>query len=111
MRALRIALAVAALGAGTAQAGMFDDEEARRQVKDLNIKSEARFDQQGKAQLDLANQMQRQSEEIARLRGRGLATGLPQLLLRDGTAHIVWTDVGDDGASTRLHGLRYRPAD
>ena len=70
MRALRIALAVAALGAGTAQAGMFDDEEARRQVKDLNIKSEARFDQQGKAQLDLANQMQRQSEEIARLRGQ-----------------------------------------
>ena len=49
---------------------MFDDEEARRQIKDLAIKSEARFDQQGKAQLDLANQLQRQSEEIARLRGQ-----------------------------------------
>ena len=32
-------------------------------------------------------------------------------VLRDGVAHIVWTDVGDDGAYTRLHGLRYRPAD
>lgn len=58
---------------------------------------------------DLAQQ--REKREIAHLRGRGLATGLPQLLLRDGVAHIVWTDVGDDGAYTRLHGLRYRPAD
>ena len=70
MRALRIAVAVAALGAGTAQAGMFDDDEARRQIKDLAAKSEARFDQQGKAQLDLANQLSRQAEEIARLRGQ-----------------------------------------
>ena len=70
MRALRIALAVAALGTGTAQAGMFDDDEARRQIKDLAAKSEARFDQQGKAQLDLANQLSRQAEEIARLRGQ-----------------------------------------
>jgi tol-pal system protein YbgF len=70
MRALRIALAVAALGAGTAQAGMFDDDEARRQIKDLAARSEARFDQQGKAQLDLANQLSRQAEEIARLRGQ-----------------------------------------
>lgn len=70
MRALRIALLISALGAASAQAGMFDDEEARRQVKDLAIKSEARFDQMGKSQLDLANQLQRQSEEIARLRGQ-----------------------------------------
>ncbi|NJD26268.1 MAG: tol-pal system protein YbgF [Betaproteobacteria bacterium] len=70
MRALRIALAVAALGAGTAQAGMFDDDEARRQIKDLAAKTEARFDQQGKAQLDLASQLSRQAEEIARLRGQ-----------------------------------------
>ncbi|MGB5207971.1 MAG: tol-pal system protein YbgF [Azonexus sp.] len=70
MRALRIALLISALGATSAQAGMFDDEEARRQVKDLAIKSEARFDQQGKSQLDLANQLQHQSEEIARLRGQ-----------------------------------------
>ena len=70
MRALRIALLISALGATSAQAGMFDDEEARRLIKDTAIKTEARFDQQGKTQLDLANQLQRQSEEIARLRGQ-----------------------------------------
>ena len=73
MRPLRIALLISVLGAAQAHAGMFDDEEARRQIKDLTIKSEARFDQQGKAQLDLANQLQRQSEEIARLRDEPLA--------------------------------------
>ena len=70
MQLARIALLIAALGASHVQAGMFDDEEARRQIKDLTIKSDARFDQQGKAQLDLATQLQRQSEEIARLRGQ-----------------------------------------
>lgn len=70
MRLARIALLIATLGAAQAQAGMFDDDEARRQIKDLAAKSEARFDQQGKAQLDLANQLQRQSEEMARLRGQ-----------------------------------------
>lgn len=70
MRALRIALLISAFGAASAQAGMFDDEEARRLIKDLSIKNEARFDQQGKTQLDLANQLSRQSEEMARLRGQ-----------------------------------------
>ena len=70
MRALRIALLLSALGAASAHAGMFDDEEARRLIKDTAIKTEARFDQQGKTLLDLANQLQRQSEEIARLRGQ-----------------------------------------
>ncbi|WP_265947150.1 tol-pal system protein YbgF [Dechloromonas sp. A34] len=70
MRPVRIALLIAALGAVQAQAGVFDDEEARRQVTDLKIKTEARFDQQAKAQLDLASQIQRQAEEIARLRGQ-----------------------------------------
>jgi len=70
MRPARIALFIAILGASQAQAGMFDDEEARRQVSDLRIKTEARFDQQGKAQLDLAGQIQRQADEIARLRGQ-----------------------------------------
>ena len=70
MRPVRIALLIAALGAAQAQAGMFDDEEARRQITDLRIKNEARFDQQAKAQLDLASQIQRQAEEIARLRGQ-----------------------------------------
>ena len=70
MRPVRIALLIAALGAAQAHAGVFDDDEARRQVTDLKIKTEARFDQQAKAQLDLAGQIQRQAEEIARLRGQ-----------------------------------------
>ncbi len=70
MKPVRIALLVAALGAVQAHAGVFDDEEARRQVTDLKIKTEARFDQQAKAQLDLSSQIQRQAEEIARLRGQ-----------------------------------------
>ena len=70
MRALRIAFLISALGAASAHAGMFDDEEARRLIKDTAIKTEARFDQQGKTLLDQANQLQRQSEEIARLRGQ-----------------------------------------
>lgn len=70
MRPVRIAFLIAALGAVQAHAGVFDDEEARRQVSDLRIKTEARFDQQAKAQLDLASQIQRQVEEIARLRGQ-----------------------------------------
>lgn len=70
MRPVRIALLIATLGAVQAHAGVFDDEEARRQVTDLRIKTEARFDQQAKAQLDLAGQIQRQVEEIARLRGQ-----------------------------------------
>lgn len=70
MRPVRIALLIAALGAAQAQAGVFDDDEARRQIADHRIKTEARFDQQAKAQLDLAAQIQRQAEEIARLRGQ-----------------------------------------
>ena len=70
MRQARIALLIAALGASQAQAGLFDDDEARRQINDHRIKTEARVDQLGKSQLDLANQLQRQSEEIARLRGQ-----------------------------------------
>lgn len=67
---VRIALLITALGAAQAQAGVFDDDEARRMITDQKIKNEARFDQQAKAQLDLANQIQRQAEENARLRGQ-----------------------------------------
>jgi tol-pal system protein YbgF len=70
MRPVRIALLIAALGATQAQAGVFDDDVARQQIADLKAKTEARFDQQAKAQLNLADQIQRQGEEIARLRGQ-----------------------------------------
>ncbi|UCV15005.1 tol-pal system protein YbgF [Quatrionicoccus australiensis] len=69
MRRLRLVLLIASLGATQAQAGIFDDEEARRQLTDFRIKTEARFDQQAKAQLELSAQIQRQADEIARLRG------------------------------------------
>lgn len=69
MRRLRIALLLAALGAGHASAGVFDDDEARRQIADFRAKTEARFDQTAKAQLELANQIARLQEENARLRG------------------------------------------
>src|SRR5574343_902636 len=70
MRPVRIALLIAALGAVQAHAGVFDDDVARQQIADLKAKTEARFDQQAKAQLDLSTQIQRQAEEIARLRGQ-----------------------------------------
>jgi tol-pal system protein YbgF len=70
MHPVRIALLIAALGAVQAQAGVFDDEEARRQVTDLKIKTETRFDQQARGQLELSGQIQRQAEEISRLRGQ-----------------------------------------
>ena len=37
MRPVRIALLLAALGAAQAQAGVFDDDEARRQIADHRI--------------------------------------------------------------------------
>ena len=64
------ALLLAALGAPQAQAGLFDDEEARRQVNDLSIRSSERIDTLAKGQIDLANQIQALREENARLRGQ-----------------------------------------
>ena len=53
-----------------AQAGMFDDEEARRQINDLSIKSNERLDTLSRAQIDLVNQIQSLREENAKLRGQ-----------------------------------------
>lgn len=41
--------------------------------------------------LDLSRPLQR--IEVARLQGRGRGTGFPQLAVRDGAAHVIWTDV------------------
>ncbi len=63
-------LLLAALAAQQAQAGLFDDEEARRQIKDLSIKTNERLDTFAKAQFELVNQIQALREENARLRGQ-----------------------------------------
>jgi TolA-binding protein len=52
-----------------AHAGLFDDEEARRQIKDLSIKTNERLDTVAKGQIELANQIQALREENSRLRG------------------------------------------
>ncbi len=61
---------LAAFGAQQAHAGVFDDDEARRQIKDLTIQSNERFDTLSKAQFELVNQIQALREENAKLRGQ-----------------------------------------
>lgn len=51
---------------------------------------------------DLSGEPQRL--ELARLQGRGRATGFPQLALSGAAAYVVWTDVID--GRPRLHGAR-----
>ncbi|MGE5385548.1 MAG: tol-pal system protein YbgF [Betaproteobacteria bacterium] len=70
LRRLSSLLLLTLLWAGTAQAGLFDDAEARRQVADLKATSEARYDTQSKALLDLANQISVLRDENAKLRGQ-----------------------------------------
>ena len=45
-------------GATSAHAGVFDDDEARRQINDLRIKTNERLDTASKGQIDLAGQIQ-----------------------------------------------------
>lgn len=63
-------LLLAFSGVQQAQAGMFDDDEARRQINDLTIKTNERLDTTAKAQFDLVNQIQALREESAKLRGQ-----------------------------------------
>jgi len=65
-----LVLLFAITGAQQARAGLFDDEEARRQVKDMSIKTNERLDTLSKAQIDLVNQIQALRDENARLRGQ-----------------------------------------
>lgn len=69
-RFLPIVLLFALLGVRDAQAGLFDDEEARRQIKDLSIKANERLDIVAKGQIELANQIQVLRDENSRLRGQ-----------------------------------------
>jgi tol-pal system protein YbgF len=65
-----LALLLATLGVQQARAGVFDDDEARRQINNLTIKTNERLDTLAKAQFDLVNQIQVLREENARLRGQ-----------------------------------------
>jgi hypothetical protein len=49
-----------------------------------------------------------QRSMVASLQGRGRATGYPQLAVREGIAHVVWTDIV--GGVTRLRGARVKAA-
>jgi hypothetical protein len=55
---------------------------------------------------DLSKQLEK--VEVAKLQGRGRATGFPQLALRKGVAYIVWTDVA--GRAPLLEGATYVPS-
>lgn len=70
MRRLPLSFLIAGLVSSAAHAGLFDDDVARRQLAELKNQTEARLEQQSRAQLELAAQIQRQSDEMARLRGQ-----------------------------------------
>ncbi len=58
------------LAVPSAQAGLFDDDEARRQINNLTLKAKEQSEITAKAQFELANQIQALREETARLRGQ-----------------------------------------
>ncbi|MDR2625686.1 MAG: tol-pal system protein YbgF [Zoogloeaceae bacterium] len=64
-----LGLLCAASCISVAQAGLFDDNEARRQIRDMQAAFEAKLETQSKAQLELATQLMGLREEISRLRG------------------------------------------
>ena len=64
------ALLLAVTGALPARAALFDDDEARRQIKDLSTQTSERIDTLSKAQFELVNQIQALREDNAKLRGQ-----------------------------------------
>ncbi len=52
---------------------------------------------------DLSRELQR--TRVARLQGRGRATGFPRIALRGGVAYVAWTDIID--GAPQLHGARF----
>jgi tol-pal system protein YbgF len=68
--ALPVLVLLTAFGGQSARAGVFDDDEARRQIRDLSIQTNERVDTLSKGQFDLVNQIQSLREENARLRGQ-----------------------------------------
>ncbi|MDR0673958.1 MAG: tol-pal system protein YbgF [Zoogloeaceae bacterium] len=62
-------LGVLCVASSVAQAGIFDDNEARQQIRDMQAAFEAKIETQSRAQLELATQLMGLREEISRLRG------------------------------------------
>ncbi|ATE61321.1 tol-pal system protein YbgF [Thauera sinica] len=69
-RLLPLAALLAVSSAGPAQAGLFDDTEARRQITEMRQELEGRIDTTSRGQLELANQNEQLRAEVARLRGQ-----------------------------------------
>lgn len=81
---LQLLALIAVFGGGTAHAGLFDDEEARKHINDLTdlvrtqndafnariAKLESDNEQRGRAIIDLSNQIEELKTEIAKLRGQ-----------------------------------------
>src|SRR6185369_1514960 len=69
----RLLLAALLAAALPAQAGLFDDTEARNQIINMRNDYNARFDKleaSARSQLELANQIEQLKAEIAKLRGQ-----------------------------------------
>ena len=69
-RLLPLAVLLALSSAGPAQAGLFDDAEARRQISDMRQDLEGRLETTSRGQLELANQNEQLRAEVARLNGQ-----------------------------------------
>lgn len=69
-RGLQGVLCSAVLLTSTAHAGLFDDNEARRQIAELRKQTQILQDTVTRAQLDLANQQQKQAELMAGFQGQ-----------------------------------------
>ena len=69
-RLLPLAAILVLSSAGPAQAGLFDDAEARRQITDIRQDLEGRLETTSRGQLELANQNEQLRADVARLRGQ-----------------------------------------
>jgi len=69
-RLLPLAVILVLSSAGAAQAALFGDNEARRQITDMRQDIEGRLETNSRGQLELANQNEQLRAEVARLRGQ-----------------------------------------
>lgn len=69
-RFLPLAACAALFVAGPAQAGLFDDAQARQQIENLKQETDSRLETVSNGQIELANQNEQLRAEVARLRGQ-----------------------------------------